>query len=142
MYSIFSQVFQSILLPEVQKISQRNKKIVIFGLIEVINDDLIINHFDQIFLLTIEAILKLNFDSEDLKAKGGNEILVDDEDELNYQTTYSRLASSEVKVGNKFDNVNLKLHLSNVLQNVSNKYPQKFQQLPQNVLQSLQTIIN
>lgn len=142
MYSIFSQVFQSILLPEVQKISQRNKKIVILGLIEVINDDLIINHFDQIFLLTIEAILKLNFDSEDLKAKGGNEILVDDEDELNYQTTYSRLASSEVKVGNKFDNVNLKLHLSNVLQNVSNKYPQKFQQLPQNVLQSLQTIIN
>lgn len=77
-----------------------------------------------------------------MKAKGGNEILVDDEDELNYQTTYSRLASSEVKVGNKFDNVNLKLHLSNVLQNVSNKYPQKFQQLPQNVLQSLQTIIN
>ena len=131
----FPQVLQSVLLPEVQKVTPRDRKVVYIGLVKLLTSTQTLQ-MGKVWSSALEALLKLFVNPQDLKAAGTNEILVDDE--AGYQTAYARLASSEYPPSDRFAGVaDERAFMSSSLDAFSKTVPGQIPPLLQNVPQDL-----
>ncbi|TIB17584.1 hypothetical protein E3P92_01009 [Wallemia ichthyophaga] len=136
---LLPQVLQSVLLPEVQKVTQRDRKVVYIGLVKLLTNTQTIQ-MGKVWSVAMESLLKLFINPQDLKAAGTNEILVDDES--GYQTTYARLASSDYPPADRFPSVTdersfMSSSLDAFSRNVPGQIPPLLQGIPNELLSPL-----